>query len=75
MDKNLYKATNALGDFYVVTNSFDEAAKAVKELLDNANYGYSDDREVKTITLLASEHFFNGRQLFREDLNNLVIPQ
>lgn len=40
--------------FYVIADSFDEAAKKVKDLLDCWDWHFSDDRTVENIKVLAS---------------------
>lgn len=56
----------AYGLPYVVANSMDEAEQLVKEYLEENNIGFSKDREVKSITLLAEEGRYPdcGYQLF-----------
>ena len=73
MDKNLYKATNGLGTFYVVAESYDDAEKKVLERLDKADYGFFSYRKVTSIVLMATEHFFNGKQSFSDDNGNLIV--
>lgn len=72
-DKVLYKITNGLGIFYVVSRTLDEAAALLQKRLDRADYGYTSSREVKTIEVLAIERFVNDKQLFGGDRDNLVI--
>ena len=71
---NLYSIVNRVDKFYVVASSFDEAAKVLEERLNEAEYGYTNDRESESITLLAKEHFFPGhKQLFFDSISNLVV--
>lgn len=72
-DKVLYKITNGLGIFYVVSRTFDEAAALLQKRLDRADYGYTSSREVKTIEVMAIERFFNDKQLFSDEKDGLVI--
>lgn len=72
-DKHLYMLRNKMGVFYVVAHSFDEAATALEKRLDQADYGYRSNRNVLGIDLVATQRFFNGRQLFSEDDKNLII--
>ena len=72
-DKRLYLVRNVTGEFYVVAHSFDEAESLLAERLDQADYGFSSQRRVHSIDLVAAQHFFNGKQLFSGDIKNLVI--
>lgn len=72
-DKRLYLVRNGIGEFYVVAHSFDEAESMLTERLDQADYGFSSQRSVHSIDLVAAQHFFNGKQLFYGDIKNLAI--
>ena len=43
------------GTTYVVAENTDEAYKKVRQRLDKKDYGYSGDRELVSITLLADD--------------------
>jgi len=74
-DKHLYRITNKLGTFYVVSRSFDEAAGEMKKRLDKANYGFSSYRTVPSIDHLAVQHFYDDKQLFSDNDANLIIVE
>lgn len=53
---NLYLLeTQKLGDFYLIAKTPNDAKDKLEGDLDKADYGFSDDRKVKVITLLAEE--------------------
>lgn len=72
-DKNLYLVRNGLGNFHVIALSFDEAADVLKERLDQAAYGFTSQRQVKSIDIVATQHFFNGKQWFCGEEGHLII--
>ena len=75
-EKKLYRVTNRLGTFYIVATSFDEAANALKERLDKADYGFYQYREIPSIDYIATERFSfsdKEKQSFFEDKGNLII--
>ena len=72
-DKRLYLVRNGIGEFYVVAHSFDEAESMLTERLDQADCGFSSQRSVHSIDLIAIQHFFNGKQLFSGNTKNLAI--
>jgi hypothetical protein len=47
--------TNLHNDFYIVANDPTEAETMLMELLNHADYGFSKDRTVKTITVVDDE--------------------
>lgn len=75
-DIKLYRiTTNGLGTFYVVSNSFDNAAKILENNLSNSDYGISTQRKIISIYELGCEHFFNGKQVFSTDDSTLLIDR
>lgn len=53
---NLYiLETNKMGNFYVIAKTPNDAKEKLEGDLNKANYGLSDSREVRVITLLAKE--------------------
>lgn len=58
--------TNKLGSYYVIAESPNDAKAKLEKELNEADYGFSDDREVKVITLLAKElgEFPDGKPNF-----------
>jgi len=67
-EKNLYMVTTRRGwRFYVVAETFTGAANAVKHRLDEADYGYYVDREVRSVELIRSQRFFGDKQMFSGD--------
>jgi hypothetical protein len=53
--RTLYRITNKLGNYYVVANDPTEADQALRKILDDENYGSSDERATNTITIMATE--------------------
>ena len=72
-DKKLYLVRNGLGNFHVIAHSFDEAADVLKERLDQAAYGFTSQRQVKSIDIVATQHFFNGKQWFSGEEGKLIV--
>lgn len=72
-NKVLYRVTNGIGQYYVVSRSFNEASELLQRRLERADYGYTDRRKVKSIDLIASEHFYRDKQLFCDSDYNLIV--
>lgn len=72
-DKKLYLVRTGLGAFHVIAHSFDEAADVLKKRLDQAAYGFTSQRQVKSIDIVATQHFFNGKQWFSGEEGHLII--
>lgn len=72
-EKNLYLVRNGFGNFHVIAHSFDEAADVLKKRLDQAAYGFTSQRQVKSIDIVATQHFFNGKQWFSGEEGHLII--
>lgn len=76
-DRSLFKVTTkGCGDFYVVAFSWSGAAKCVERKLEDAKYGYSEDRVVLNVELVRMEHHDStGKQYFYgdEDIRKLII--
>ncbi len=73
---NLYLLKNGLNKpFYVIAGSPNQAQNKLQRLLDEADYGYSKDRKVKSIELLGEEvtNSFNGKPFFCGE-GNLILP-
>lgn len=77
MDRSLYKVRTGLGNFYVVATSWNVAAESVTKALNDADYGWSKDRNVKEIELVRTEHFFNEKRYFSGDdgINYFIIAE
>lgn len=74
---NLYLlSTVGLGDFYIISLDPTSAENLLKSLLSKADYGISDKRKVKNISILASElgEFPAGKPSFSSG-NNLIISK
>lgn len=74
---NLYLLeTNKLGDYYLIAKSPNDAKEKLEGDLNKADYGFSDDREVKVITLLAKElgEFPEGKPNFSSN-NRLLFAK
>ena len=74
-DKKLYKIENKLGTFYVVAGTFDEAVIELKERLDQADYGFFQDRDIPSIEHVATQSFYHDgtKQSFSDSKPNLII--
>jgi hypothetical protein len=72
-DKKLYLVRNGLGNFHVIAHSFDEAADVLEGRLNQATYGFTSKRQVKSIDIVATQHFFNGKQWFCGEEGHLII--
>ena len=74
-DQKLYKIENKLGTFYIVAETFDEAANELKARLDQANYGFFQYRDTPAIEHVATQSFYNdgSKQLFSDSKPNLII--
>ena len=74
--KKLYLlSTEELGDFYLVAKTPNDAEDKLKELLNKADYGFTRNRKVINIRLLAEElynfpenkpNFSSGNKLILE---------
>ena len=62
--KKLYKVTvrGFIGnnEFYVLADNPDKAYTAVRNFLDKNNYGFEKDRELDSITLIASANKYDS---------------
>lgn len=72
-DKKLFKVKTGVVTVFVVASNFEEAGNIVQERLEQANYGYSNDRIPSDISLVATQHFFAGKQSFT-GFGNGVLP-
>lgn len=74
-DKKLYKIENKLGTFYIVAETFDEAANELKARLDQADYGFFRYRDIPAIEHVATQSFYNdgSKQSFSDSKPNLII--
>lgn len=72
----LYKlTTQKLGDYYVVDVTIDMALQHLNNLLSIAKYGFSDDREVTHIEIIAKElYFFPENVPNFSSKNRLILP-
>jgi len=64
--KKLYRIENGLGSYFVIAEHPTEAQNKLKEVLDKNDYGFSNKREVISITPLATEidnEFLTGKFL------------
>lgn len=77
MDKQLFKVgTHGCGDFHVIATSFDKAAKAVEEVLNSQDYGYSSDRRITRVESICQQVFMsNGKRALYGDgnVNHLIV--
>lgn len=75
---NLYLlSTQGLGDFYVVSESPNDAIAHLNKLLDIADYGFTDRRKVINTKLLSEEVYEfsdTGRPFFSSG-NRLILPE
>jgi hypothetical protein len=56
---NLYLVTCGLGQLYVISTDYTTAQEKVEYELEKSNYGFSKDRKVTNIKLLAEEIKYN----------------
>ena len=50
---NLYKIENGIGTYWVIAAHPTEAEQKLKKILNDADYGFYDKREMKSIHLVA----------------------
>lgn len=64
---NLYKLTNGLGDYWVVSTDPTAAQDRLHQVLEYGDYGFRDERKVKNVELIAEEivshTFITGKHL------------
>ena len=60
-----------------MATSWNVAAESVTKALNDADYGWSKDRNVKEIELVRTEHFFNEKRYFSGDdgINYFIIAE
>ena len=77
MTKYLYEITNGLGKFYVVAEDVNSAAALLTEELDKSKCGYSEDRIITDIKIIASEdYYYSGeRRFYVEPYKPLLIQE
>jgi hypothetical protein len=71
----LYKLTNGIGNYYVVAPDPTSAVKKLEDKLNEASFGWSGNRIVHTIAVVAKEieNRLDGKpESFRAD-NNLIL--
>lgn len=51
-------------DYYVIAKDAQEAYDRVKDLLDENDWGFTRERELKSVEILG-EGFFNSRRVFK----------
>ena len=63
----LYKITNGIGDYWVIAKHPTEAEEKLLKLLNEADYGFDDNRKAKNISIVADEagdtRFISGKYL------------
>jgi len=69
----LYKLTNKIDSFYIIADHPTEAQDELEKLLDEANYGFTDDRKVNIIELIANEIGEFAGKSFLSDGSRLII--
>lgn len=75
-DKHLYRITTKLGQFYVLSRTFDKAASLLRQRLDEADYGFTNHRVVSNIEVLATERIYpSGKQFFCDEQGNLITEE
>jgi hypothetical protein len=75
-ERNLYLVeTKRCGTFYAVAETWNEAAKGVKETLDADDYGFSSEREVESVKLVRQERWLSNKPFLSGDydINKIVI--
>ena len=66
--------TKQVGDFYVVAENTNDAEIKLKGLLDKADYGFYESRDVKNIEVLANEVTEFSNKPFFSNGSNLILP-
>jgi hypothetical protein len=63
----LYRIDNEIGSYYVIAEHPTHAEQKLQTILDRADYGYTKQRVMKSITLIAEsiddERFISGKFL------------
>lgn len=62
----LYKIENRIGTYWVVANDPTEAENKLLKILNQYDYGLSNDRKIITITVIAeqiTDQFLTGKHL------------
>lgn len=62
----LYKIENRIGIYWVVANDPTEAENKLLKILNQYDYGFSNDRKIITITVIAeqiTDQFLTGKYL------------
>lgn len=71
---NLYKLTNKIGDYYVVAPNETKARECLETALDSADYGFSGQRIVTNIELVAEQiKQFAGKPNFSGDIMKVLF--
>ena len=74
--KYLYKIRNKIGDFYVVAKDANSAMALLLDLLNDSDYGYSTNREITNIEIIAVEEFYHtGKRRFSCDPYETLLTQ
>lgn len=74
MTNNLYLVTNKIKQWYVIAPDPTSAKNKLEQLLNSADYSFSNDRMVTNIELLANECIdANGDLYFSGNYNKLII--
>jgi hypothetical protein len=70
---NLYLCHTRAVKIYVLANDFQEAKMKVEDILNKSLYGYSNEREVYCVELIAKQmKELQGKPYFSEG-NNIII--
>jgi hypothetical protein len=71
----LYLLTCGLGDYYVIAKTTTDAETYLRLMLNKADYGFSHQREVKNIKILAKEIkcFPADKPFFSEDKDHPLL--
>lgn len=75
MGKTLFLvSTKGLGDFYIVATTPNDAETTLTSALNKTDYGFSKDRKITNIKILADQlmDFPSGKPFFSSG-NNLII--
>lgn len=75
MKNKLYQLTSGLGTFWIIATDPTTAQNRLKEELDKADYGFSDNRVVTEIRLIteAMHEFPTGKLHFSSIQQKLII--
>jgi hypothetical protein len=75
--KKLYLLENKFGKYYCLADNVLQATEYLESNLEKSDYGFSDDRKVVSIDIIAEEieQFPRGKLNFGDYRKNLLIAE